>query len=208
MKIIEQGNSNKIRKNENVKKVEQTGDILYRVQEDWPIEGVNFVDLTPTLTSGENFKKVATAMKNMILENSGDIDYIVSPDARGFLWGSYIAALLGKPLIPVRKHGKLPESCVMSTTRDTTEYSSIELDIPEVDLNGKRCVFVDDVYATGGTYKACQKLVTENNGVLDEAYVVLNVLLTQDKVNALMTSDELVFDSEKEEKGQEKSLKL
>lgn len=181
-----------------MKKIEEIRDVLYRVQEDWPIEGVNFVDLTPTLTSAENFKKVATAMKNMILENSGDIDYIVSPDARGFLWGSYVAALLNKPLIPVRKHGKLPEGCVMSTTRDTTEYSSIELDLPEVDLEGKRCVFIDDVYATGGTYKACQKLVVENNGVLEGAYVVLNVILTKDKVYALMTSDELVIDSKKE----------
>lgn len=195
MKIIEPGISDQVKK---LKKVERTRDILYRVQEDWPIEGVNFVDLTPTLTEGENFKKVATAMKDMILGNNEDIDFIVSPDARGFLWGSYVAALLGKPLIPVRKHGKLPESCVMSTTRDTTEYSSIELDIPEVDLNGKRCVFIDDVYATGGTYKACQKLVSENNGVLEGAYVVLNVLLTNDKVNALMTSDELIIDSPKE----------
>lgn len=195
MKIIEPGISNQVKR---LKKVERTRDILYRVQEDWPIEGVNFVDLTPTLTEGENFKKVATAMKDMILGNNEDIDFIVSPDARGFLWGSYVAALLGKPLIPVRKHGKLPESYVMSTTRDTTEYSSIELDIPEVDLNGKRCVFIDDVYATGGTYKACQKLVSENNGVLEGAYVVLNVLLTNDKVNALMTSDELIIDSPKE----------
>lgn len=195
MKIIEPGISDQVKK---LKKVERTRDILYRVQEDWPIEGVNFVDLTPTLTEGENFKKVATAMKDMILGNNEDIDFIVSPDARGFLWGSYVAALLGKPLIPVRKHGKLPESYVMSTTRDTTEYSCIELDIPEVDLNGKRCVFIDDVYATGGTYKACQKLVSENNGVLEGAYVVLNVLLTNDKVNALMTSDELIIDSPKE----------
>lgn len=198
MKIIEEGNYDHLKKYGMMKKVEQTGDILYRVQEDWPIEGVNFVDLTPTLTSGENFKKVATAMKDMILENSGDVDYIVSPDARGFLWGSYVAALLDKPLIPVRKHGKLPESCVMSTTRDTTEYSSIELDIPEVELEGKRCVFIDDVYATGGTYKACQKLVEENNGTLEGAYVVLNVLLTNDKVNALMTSDELIIEGKEE----------
>lgn len=204
MKIIEQGKYDQLQKQATKKKVEASGDILYRVQTDWPIEGVNFVDLTPTLTTGENFKKVATTMANMILENSGDIDYIVSPDARGFLWGSYVAALLGKPLIPVRKHGKLPESCVMSTTRDTTEYSSIELDIPEVDIVGKRCVFIDDVYATGGTYKACQKLVEENNGVLEEAYVVLNVLLTNDKVNALMTSNELVISSQKEEKVKKK----
>ena len=29
--------------------VKKNKDILYRVQKDWPIKGVNFVDLTPTL---------------------------------------------------------------------------------------------------------------------------------------------------------------
>ena len=177
-----------------MKEVIRNKDILYRVEKDWPREGVNFVDLTPTLTNRESFKAVATQLANKIVENSGDIDYIVSPDARGFLWGSYIAALLEKPLIPVRKRGKLPESFVISRTSDTTEYSSIELDLPEVDLNNKRCVFVDDVYATGGTFKACQKLIAQNNGTLEDSYVVLNVLLTKDKVNSLMTSDDLEID--------------
>lgn len=176
-----------------MKDVIENKDILYRVQEDFPIKGVNFVDLTPTLINAKNFKRVAELLKNKITENCEQIDYIVSPDARGFLWGSYIAALMEKPLIPVRKHGKLPESCVMSSTKDTTEYSNIELDLPIVDLSGKVCVFVDDVYATGGTYKACKKLIEENNGILEGAYVVLNVLLTDDKVNFLMTSDELVL---------------
>lgn len=192
-----------------MKKIEEYGDILYRVQENWPKKGVNFVDLTPTLTSSDNYRSVANAIKDMILENAGDIDYIVSPDARGFLWGSYVAALLDKPLVPVRKHGKLPESCVISTVKDKTEYDKIELDLPEVDLEGKRCVFVDDVYATGGTYRGCQKLVSENKGILDGAYVVLNVLLTNDRVYALMTSNELVVDSKvEEEKGKIKKLTL
>lgn len=166
-------------------------DILYRIEPNWPIEGVNFIDLTPTLTTEDHFKKVATELKDKIVETSGDIDYVVAPDARGFLWGAYVAALLEKPLIPIRKHGKIPDSFVISRTFDTTEYSSIELDLPEVELTGKHCVFVDDVYATGGTYKACKNLISQNNGTLDEAYVVLNVLLTDDKVNSLMTTNDI-----------------
>ena len=187
-----------------MKEIMKYNDILYRVEKNWPIDGVDFVDLTPTLTDKDSFKSVAGALANKILENSGDVDYIVSPDARGFLWGSYIAALLNKPLIPVRKKGKLPENFVMSRTSDETEYSSIELDLPEVDLFGKKCVFVDDVYATGGTFKACQKLVKENDAILDEAYVILNVLLTKDSVNSLMTSNELTIGYEELEKDKEK----
>jgi len=168
--------------------------ILYRVEKDFPIDGVNFIDLTPSLIEKDYFKKIANSIKEMILQKNKDIDYIVSPDARGFLWGTYVAALLDRPLIPVRKHGKLPSSCVMTTVEDTTEYSSIKLDIPIVDLKNKRCIFIDDVYATGGTYKACKKLIELNGGTIDDPYVVLNVVLTDDVVNALITSDNLKID--------------
>lgn len=177
-----------------MREVLKNNDILYRVQENWPIDGVNFIDLSPTLMNGENFKKVACSLVEKIKENCEKVDYIVSPDARGFIWGSYVAALMEKPLITIRKHGKLPDSSVMTSTKDTTEYSNIELDLPIVDLERKVCVFVDDVYATGGTYKACKKLVEENNGFLNEAYVIFNVLLTNDEVSSLMTKDELVLD--------------
>lgn len=186
-----------------MKEIMKYNDILYRVEDNWPIEGVNFIDLTPTLTDAKRLKIVAEALKTNIIENNGDIDFIVSPDARGFLWGSYIAALLEKPIIPIRKSGKLPDSFVMSRTSDTTEYSNIELVLPEVNLENKLCVFIDDVYATGGTYKACKKLINENNAVLEGAYVVYDVLLSQDKVNSLMTSNELnlatVYNPEQEQ---------
>ena len=31
-----------------------------------------------------------------------------------------------------------------------TEYSETILDMPKIDLKGKKCIFVDDVFATGG----------------------------------------------------------
>ena len=169
-------------------------DILYRVEKDFPLEGVNFIDLTPTLTELDYFKKTALRLKELILNNEKEIDYIISPDARGFIWGAYLAALLDKPFIPIRKHGKLPNSSVMFSTKDTTEYSSIELDIPIVDLKNKKCIFIDDVYATGGTYKACKKLVEQANGVMTNCYVVLNILLVGDKVNSLITNNDLSFE--------------
>lgn len=172
-------------------KVKETNNILYRIEKDFPIKGVNFVDLTPTLTTDNHFKIIATELKNKILEYNQDIDYIISPDARGFLWGSYVAALLEKPLIPVRKHGKLPPSSVMSSINDTTEYSNIELDLPIVDLKDKKCVFIDDVYATGGTYKACKRLIEENNGIMENAYVVLDIKLTNDNVISLITNNDI-----------------
>ena len=171
--------------------VKQINNILYRIEKDFPIEGVNFVDLTPTLIDGVAFKTVSTELKNKVLEYNDDIDYIISPDARGFLWGTYVAALLEKPLVPIRKHGKLPPGSVMATINDTTEYSSIELDIPIVDLKNKKCIFIDDVYATGGTYKACKKLVEMHGGIMENAYVVLDIKLTNDNIISLIENNNL-----------------
>lgn len=174
-------------------KLVKNNNIVYRVEKNWPISGVNFVDLTPTLINKDNFRKVSLELIDKINNNIKDFDYIVSPDARGFIWGSYIASLMNKPFIPIRKHGKLPSSSISSSIKDKTEYSNIELDLPIVNLKGKTCIFIDDVYATGGTYKACKKLIEKNKGSLNGAYVILNVSLTNDKVNSLMTSDELVI---------------
>ena len=171
--------------------IKEKNKILYRIEKDFPIIGVNFVDLTPTLTTSNYFDEVANKLKIKILENDPNFDFIISPDARGFLWGSYIAALLKKPLIPIRKHGKLPPSSIMSSTKDSTEYSNIELDIPIVDLKNKKCIFVDDVYATGGTYKACKQLVEQHNGIITNAYVILDIKLTNDKIISLITNNDL-----------------
>lgn len=174
-------------------KINEVKNILYRVEKDFPIEGVNFIDLTPTLTEKDYFYNVAVELKNLIT-NIEKIDYIVSPDARGFLWGAYVAALLKKPLIPVRKHGKLPPSSVMSTTNDTTEYSSIQLDIPHADVKNKKCIFIDDVFATGGTFKACKKLIQDNGGTLEDAYVVLDIEISNEKVNSLIKIKDIKID--------------
>lgn len=177
--------------NNYMNKIKNSKDILYRVEKNFPIPGVNFIDLTPTLTEPGYFKIIAEQLKTKILDTTKDFDYIISPDARGFIWGAYLAALLEKPFIPIRKHGKLPASSIMSTIEDKTEYSNIQLDIPIANLENKKCIFIDDVYATGGTYKACKQLVETNNGILNDAYVILDILLTDDKVNALITANDL-----------------
>ncbi|MBQ7105433.1 MAG: adenine phosphoribosyltransferase [Bacilli bacterium] len=174
--------------------IKETNNILYRVEKNFPVNGVNFIDLTPTLTENNHFFEVSKALKELILSKEQEIDYIVSPDARGFLWGTYIASLLHKPLIPIRKHGKLPPSSVMATTSDTTEYSNIKLDLPIVNIKNKRCIFIDDVFATGGTFKACKKLINDNGGILEEAYVILDIEISLEKVNSLIKSKDIKID--------------
>ncbi len=171
--------------------VKEVKGVKYRVAHDFPIAGVNFVDLTPTIIDSNSFRKVSLSVVALIEAKFPAFDYIVAPDARGFIWGSYISALVTKGLIPIRKHGKLPNDSILDSYDEKTEYSSITLDLPLVELKGKKCIFIDDVYATGGTYHACTKLIEQNGGEMLGAFTILDVELSQDQVNSLIKMQEL-----------------
>lgn len=162
-------------------KTEEKNGILYRVSEDFPEPGVRFIDLTPSLVNANNRMAILSAMTNQIENEIGDVDIIISPDARGFIWGMGVATLTNCSFVPVRKSGKLPMNCVFTMVRYDTEYSKASLDLPLVNLVGQKCVFVDDVYATGGTYKACKKLVELAGGKLEHCVVVYDVGLNNNE---------------------------
>ena len=78
-------------------------------------------------------------------------------------------------------------------TYNGTEYSKDTIDLPKVeDLQGRKFIFVDDVYATGGTYKACKAMVERHGGTVLGAYVIYNVGLTNDTdVHSILTSEDI-----------------
>jgi adenine phosphoribosyltransferase len=162
--------------------------ILYNIHPDFPTEGIRFIDLTPSL-----FDSVVTAeiIKGLI----GDFprpDFIISPDARGFIWGGMVAQKLGVGFIPVRKSGKLPKGAVVSSVNYQTEYSTTSLCLPRCDIKGKTLLFVDDVYATGGTYNAVKKLVAKHGGALIGISVIVDIELDKtQKVKSLAKASEL-----------------
>lgn len=170
--------------------------ILYRDEENFPEDGVKFIDLTPTLMHRDHKRYVLSRLVNYIENEITDVDYIVSPDARGFLWGMGVSTIMNKPIIPVRKTGKLPKSCVSKTEEYDTEYSKTSLDLPlgllpdSMEFRNARVVFVDDVYATGGTYEACKKLLESVGANLLGAVVVYDVgLVDNDEVYSLAKGD-------------------
>jgi adenine phosphoribosyltransferase len=72
----------------------------------WPINGVNFKDITTLLQDAKLFKYVIDEMAKPFLDKS--IDKIVAIDARGFLLATPIAYKLDCGVSLVRKKGKLP----------------------------------------------------------------------------------------------------
>ena len=140
--------------------------------EDYPTEGVLFEDINPILRNTE----VMGVLLEMILwnVNNPEVDYFVCPESRGFIFGSMLSVVLSKPMLLARKLGKLPGE--KHTVTFKTEYSEDTLEMQAVDLTGKKVWFIDDVYATGGTYFACKELVEKCNGTLVGGTVVKSVL--------------------------------
>ncbi|MFL0247386.1 adenine phosphoribosyltransferase [Candidatus Clostridium stratigraminis] len=134
-----------------------------RVIEDFPKEGISFKDVTTILEDGEALKyTIDTIAKHLKDKN---IDVVVGPEARGFLFGAPVAYALGVGFVPVRKPGKLPFDTI-GVSYDL-EYGSDELEIhKDAILPGQRVAIVDDLLATGGTIGSVAKLVEQVGGVV------------------------------------------
>ncbi|SPY46585.1 Adenine phosphoribosyltransferase [Peptoniphilus harei] len=131
-----------------------------RAIEDYPKEGVIFRDITTLLKDKDAFKKSVDEMAEKI---DDDVDKIIGIEARGFIFGAALAYKLNKGFIPVRKPGKLPWDKI-SESYDL-EYGEDSIEIHKDALEpGEKVVIVDDLLATGGTSKACLKLVRSLGG--------------------------------------------
>lgn len=125
----------------------------------WPIEGVNFIDITGILVNPKLFNEVIDWYVNKVKEH--DASSIVAIESRGFIFGSPVASRTNLPLIIVRKPNKLPG--VLKTISYDTEYSKDELSIQMNSPIGERPYIIDDLLATGGTLLATQNLLEKEN---------------------------------------------
>ena len=124
--------------------------------EDFPQEGILFRDITPLLKSAEAFDSALSHMAEFCERVRSDA--IASVESRGFLFAAPLAQCLAKPLVPIRKKGKLPYTT--HTVSYTLEYGAGTLEVhTDAFADGQRVVIVDDLLATGGTLAAAGRLV-------------------------------------------------
>lgn len=151
-------------------------DLKLRCEKDFPVKGMEFVDINPLIMDRKIFKKITNIFVKKLKDK--DIDYIVAPEARGFLFGSSVATSLGVGLIPVRKKGKLPPSTVECGFDYVKEYGKDTLELPKLvdtSYKGKKFYIVDDVYATGNTLKAIKEAITKLGGEVIGEGVIINI---------------------------------
>lgn len=131
--------------------------------EDYPKPGIMFRDITPLLGNGEAYRAATDAFVKFAHEK--EIDLVVGPEARGFIFGCPVAHEMGIGFAPVRKPGKLPRE-VVSYEYDL-EYGSNTLCMHKDSVKpGQRVLIVDDLLATGGTVEATIKIIEELGGVV------------------------------------------
>jgi adenine phosphoribosyltransferase len=130
---------------------------------DFPKPGVLFKDIMPLLAAPAAF---ASAVDALCAHYAGaSVDAIAAAEARGFLFAAPMALQMKKPLIPLRKPGKLPGET--RSYKYDLEYGSAELHVhAHAIAAGARVLLVDDVLATGGTMAAACKLVEQAGGVV------------------------------------------
>jgi adenine phosphoribosyltransferase len=130
---------------------------------DFPKPGIQFKDITPLLADPAAFNDAIRQMIDMFADRP--YDAVAAAEARGFLFAAPIAFVTKKPLVPLRKPGKLPYRT--HKLQYDLEYGQAELHV-HIDgfAPGARVLLIDDLLATGGTLEAGCKLIEQAGGVV------------------------------------------
>jgi adenine phosphoribosyltransferase len=128
---------------------------------DFPKPGIVFKDITPLLADPAAFHEAINRLHDRY--KNLRIDAVAAAEARGFLFAAPLALLMNKPLIPLRKPGKLPYRTY--SLKYELEYGVAELQV-HIDgvASGQRVLLVDDLLATGGTMEAGCQLIEKAGG--------------------------------------------
>lgn len=129
---------------------------------DFPKKGIIFRDVTPLFQNGEAFHYACMQIAEYAKKKNATI--IAGPEARGFMIGCGVAAILKTGFVPVRKPGKLPREVICEEYALEYGTNTLSMHIDAV-KKGDRVLIVDDLLATGGTALAsahlCEKLGAE-----------------------------------------------
>ena len=139
---------------------------------DYPKKGILFRDITTLIKNKEAFKETIDQLGKLALKIT--FDKLVAVESRGFVFASALAYNLSKPLILVRKKGKLPADTFSQDF--VLEYGKATIEIHKDSINKNDSVLiVDDLIATGGTSEAAAKLVEKSGGKVAGFIFVINL---------------------------------
>ena len=137
---------------------------------DWPKKGIQFKDITTLIQDPEALVEATNIMAEPY--KTMNIQKVVSMEARGFIFGSMVAYLIGAGFVPIRKKGKLPYETVEFEYEKEYGPDIITMHIDAVEP-GERVLILDDLLATGGTAIAAAKLVEKLKGkIVEQCFLI------------------------------------
>ena len=139
---------------------------------DFPEEGVMFRDITTVLQDADGLKLAIDSMQELVKDL--DFDIVAGAESRGFIFGTSIAYNLHKPLVLIRKKGKLPAETV--SAEYDLEYGKAVIEMHKDSVKpGQKVLIVDDLIATGGTTKASIDLIESLGGQVAGVLVLMEL---------------------------------
>ena len=139
----------------------------------FPKEDILFRDVLCILQEPEIFRNLIKKMAlSEIIQNA---DAILAIDARGFIFGSALSFYTSKPMVTVRKPGKLPGELI--SQRYELEYGKNTLSIQkESIMKYSKFAIVDDLLATRGTLKCVLDILEKMKKDLTGISVVVELV--------------------------------
>ena len=132
--------------------------------QDYPVKGVKFIDINGLLADPMSFNLVLHGFSGTIRTflSPKDKYAILATESRGFLFGAPVAQMLGKPLVLIRKQGKIPNNPYKFHV--TNEYDSYDMEIDgDILKKYNKFVYIDDILATGNTLGSVNAALKKQN---------------------------------------------
>lgn len=143
----------------------------------FPIDGIEFKDITTLFQSPESLQELSDIMYEKYKDKG--ITMVVGIESRGFFMGPATALRLNAGFAPIRKPGKLPYKVFEESY--TKEYGEDAIQIHADALTKDDVVLLhDDLLATGGTMLAAYKLVKK----MGVKKIYLNFLIELESLEA------------------------
>lgn len=147
-------------------------DKIIRKVPDFPKAGILFYDITGVLMNPRAFSYCIDRMVELYADM--EIDAVAAIEARGFLFAAPYAERVGKPLVLIRKKGKLPGETL--TKSFSLEYGTDEIQMHRADVRkGWNVLLVDDLIATGGTLQAAAEMIADAGAGVRDIFAVIGL---------------------------------